>query len=75
MSVATQSSLLAPSPGRVLVGDRGGDVLLEVTGSAVSEVDFHDVAVEGRDGGDEAAAVGVDDLVVLPSRSSWTVTR
>jgi len=46
----------------VLVGDRGGDVLLEVAGSAFSEVDVHVVAVEGRDGGDEAGAVGVDDL-------------
>ena len=48
-----QRNALAPSPGRVLVCDRGGDVLLEVAGSAGSEVDFHDVAVEGRDGGDE----------------------
>ena len=58
----SQSIELAPSPGRVLVGDRGGDVLLELAGSAFAEVDVHDVVVEGRDGGDEAAAVGVDDL-------------
>src|SRR5215207_1234259 len=30
--------------------------------SAFAEVDFEGVVVEGRDGGDEAAAVGVDDL-------------
>ena len=45
---------LALSPGRVIVGDRGCDVLLEVTGSAVSEVGLHGVGVEGRDGGDES---------------------
>jgi hypothetical protein len=53
---------LAPASGAVLVGDRVGDVLLELAGSAFAEVDFHRVAVEGRDGGDEAAAVSIDDL-------------
>src|SRR5213076_807338 len=53
---------LALPPGRVLVAGRGGDVPLEMAGAAFAEVDVHDVAVEGRDGGDEAAAVGVDDL-------------
>ena len=48
--------------GRVVVGDRGGDVVLEVLGSALVEVDFEDVVVEGRDGGDEAVAVGVGEL-------------
>ena len=56
---------LAPAPWGVLVGDRGGDVLLEVAGAAFSEVDVHVVAVESRDGGDEPGAVGVDDLAAL----------
>lgn len=34
------------------MGDPGGDVLLEVAGSALVEVDFEDVVVEGRDGGE-----------------------
>jgi hypothetical protein len=51
---------LALSPGGVFVGDCGGDVLGERAGAAFVEVDFDDVVVEGRDGGDEAAAVGVD---------------
>jgi hypothetical protein len=47
----------------VLVGDGGGDVLLEVAGPAGSEVDVQVVAVEVCcDGGDETAAVDVDDL-------------
>jgi hypothetical protein len=46
----------------MLVGDRCGDVLLEATRSAVAEVDVHVVVVECRGGGDEPAAVGVDDL-------------
>ena len=50
---------LALSLGRVLVGDRGGDVLLELAGSPFAEVDVHDVGVEDRDGGDERTAVGV----------------
>jgi len=47
----------------VLVGDCGGDVLLELAGAAFAEVDVEVVAVEvGRDGADEPAAVDVDDL-------------
>jgi hypothetical protein len=53
---------LAPTFGGVLVGDRSGDLLLEPAGAAFSEVDVHVFAVEGRDGGDEPAAVSVDDL-------------
>lgn len=53
---------LAPAARRVFVGDCGCDVPLEVAGSAFAEVDFQVVAVEGCDGGDEAGAVGVDDL-------------
>jgi len=47
----------------VRVGDSGGDVGLEAAGSAGSEVNVEVVAVEvGRDGGDEAAAVDVDEF-------------
>lgn len=53
---------LASSSGRVFVGDRLGDVCLYVARAAVSEVDFNGFCVEGRDGGDEPAAVGADDL-------------
>ncbi len=62
MRPIVSSNALAGLAGRVVVGDRVGDVLLEVAGSALVEVDFEDVVVERRDGGDEAAAVGVGEL-------------
>jgi hypothetical protein len=47
------------------LGYRGGDVLLEVAGSALSEVNFQVLAVEGCCRGDEPGGVGVDDLCGL----------
>lgn len=75
-SIATESRAnlrgieLAPAAGRVFVGDGGGDVPLEVAGSAFAEVDFQVVFVEVATAVMKPAPWASMTWVVLPSRSS-----